>query len=170
LSVSSDRIAVCAWRCAHLLRLYSERTGWTLDRVGVTGPSGMDGPPDPPRPSGLVAEAGVVEVYPAGALAMWGLRHKGYKRDGSTGPGGALKGRREIMASLEATGDSWLIVSDDVRAACEASDDALDALISSLVTCHRRDDQAARRATRQRATRRLDPSPDSLTSLAPGAV
>src|SRR5688500_1804398 len=79
LSVSSDRIAVCAWRCANLLRLYSDRTGWTLDRVGVSGPSGMDGPPDTPRPSGLVAQTGVVEVYPAGALAMWGLRHKGYK-------------------------------------------------------------------------------------------
>jgi len=31
LSVSSDRIAVCAWRCAALLRAYSDRTGWGLD-------------------------------------------------------------------------------------------------------------------------------------------
>jgi hypothetical protein len=57
LSVSSDRIAVTAWRCARL-----------LTRLAVNGVDvARDG-------SGLV-----VEVYPAAALRRWLLDPKGYK-------------------------------------------------------------------------------------------
>jgi predicted nuclease with RNAse H fold len=83
LSVSSDR-AVCAWRCARLLTEYAAETGWKLDRIGVALSTGMDVRLDAPRPTGIVAESGVVEVYPAAALALWGLLFKGYKRNSGT--------------------------------------------------------------------------------------
>jgi Protein of unknown function (DUF429) len=52
LSVSSERIASTAWRCAQLLTALEERTGEAVDRAGC---------------------GRLVEVYPAAALAMWGL-------------------------------------------------------------------------------------------------
>lgn len=55
LSVSSDRIAACAWRCAAL-----------LSRWGVTDRSGSEG---------------VAEVYPAAALRCWRLPLAGPKTD-----------------------------------------------------------------------------------------
>lgn len=55
LSVSSDRIAACAWRCAAL-----------LDRWGIADRSGREG---------------VAEVYPAAALRCWNLPHVGPKTD-----------------------------------------------------------------------------------------
>lgn len=42
LSVSSNWIAACAWRCAELLRRYRERTGHELDRVAVPLSSVID--------------------------------------------------------------------------------------------------------------------------------
>jgi predicted nuclease with RNAse H fold len=57
LSVSSDRIAVPAWRCARLL---AARPG-IVDRLGG---------------------AGVVEIYPGAALTLWGFQRRGYKRSG----------------------------------------------------------------------------------------
>jgi hypothetical protein len=134
LSVSSNWIAACAWRCARLLRLHRERTGYELDRIAVPLSSGMDGPPDEPRPGGLVRPRGVVEVYPAGALAMWGLPHKGYKAGGNTTPQAARDRRAAILAALEAEA-SRLMLSSDVRNACLATDHALDALVSALVAC-----------------------------------
>ena len=53
MSVSSDLIAVPAWRCMGL-----------LDRLGVNDRAGGDG---------------AFEVYPAAALCAWGLRSRGYK-------------------------------------------------------------------------------------------
>jgi predicted nuclease with RNAse H fold len=55
LSVSSDRIAVPAWRCARLL---AARSG-PVDRLGGDR---------------------VVEVYPGAALTLWGFTRRGYKR------------------------------------------------------------------------------------------
>jgi len=55
LSVSSDRIAACAWRCAAL-----------LSRWGIADRSGREG---------------VAEVYPAAALRCWRLPHVGPKTD-----------------------------------------------------------------------------------------
>jgi hypothetical protein len=130
LSVSSDRIAVCAWRCAGLLREFGEQTGWQLDRISVPG---ADGPPA--ESSAPVAERGVVEVYPAGALALWGFPFKGYKRTAGTPAVVAQEKRVAILAALEETAGSWLILSDDVRSACIQDDDAFDAFISSLIAC-----------------------------------
>ncbi len=59
LSVSSDRIAVPAMRCARLIA----QVGDELEGVDRTG-SGR-----------------LVEVYPAASLEAWGMDPKGYKRD-----------------------------------------------------------------------------------------
>lgn len=56
LSVSSDRIAYVAWRCARLLTRFFE--GAPAPRLGPT----------------------VVEVYPGAAMASWSLGCQGYKQ------------------------------------------------------------------------------------------
>jgi predicted nuclease with RNAse H fold len=58
LSVSADRIAHVALRCAVLLAKL-DASGRPVDRSGA---------------------GAVVEVYPAASLRSWGLRHRGYKR------------------------------------------------------------------------------------------
>ena len=58
LSVSADRIAHVALRCAGVLAAL-EATAGPVDRAG-TGP--------------------VAEVYPAASLRAWGLPHRGYKQ------------------------------------------------------------------------------------------
>jgi predicted nuclease with RNAse H fold len=58
LSVSADRIAHVALRCAVLLA--------KLDAAG--------------RPVDRSGAGAVVEVYPAASLRAWGLRHRGYKQ------------------------------------------------------------------------------------------
>jgi hypothetical protein len=58
LSVSSDRIAVCAWRCARLLTSHAERTGRQLDRIGAPHVGGVD-QPAAPRLRRLLTDAGV---------------------------------------------------------------------------------------------------------------
>lgn len=174
LSVSSDRIAACAWRCARLLDRHARETDWTLDRIGVPAPTALDGPADDPRPFGVVAPGGVVEVYPAAALALWGLPHRGYKH------GGGLKleetnRRRQIIAGLEQAGAGWLMLSDDVRDACISDDDRLDALVASLVACAAATDRTLKPTILQRGAAQREgwihlPSPDSILSLAPGKV
>ena len=73
-----------------------------------------------------------MEVYPAAALAMWGLPYRGYKAT-SSAAASPQDVRRAIVQGLASAAGEGLIVSDDVRAACSASDDALDALIAGLV-------------------------------------
>ena len=71
LSVSTDRIAYPAMRMARIL---GEVVGEPIDRSGA---------------------GKFVEVYPAAALRVWGLRHRGYKR-GADRPG--APGRRRCAA------------------------------------------------------------------------
>jgi hypothetical protein len=100
LSVSSDLIAITAMRCAGLLNM--------LEVVDCSG------------------DGHVFEVYPAVALAAWGLPSKGYKD---------VKGRGmriEILDAIEKT-CPWLVLSPAVSHACTRDDHSLDALISSLV-------------------------------------
>ena len=68
LSVSADRIAHVALRCAVLLAKL-EDTGSPVDRSG-SGP--------------------VAEVYPAASLRSWGLNHRGYKQKINTDALGQL--------------------------------------------------------------------------------
>jgi predicted nuclease with RNAse H fold len=72
LSVSTDRIGVCAFRCAAL-----------LDRWGVWDRAGA---------------GGVAEVYPAAALRWWALPSRGYK---ASDPG-APEVRAGLVAELRA--------------------------------------------------------------------
>lgn len=121
LSVSSDRIAVAAWRCAHLLTQLSAANDRPLDRVG-TGP-------DVPKPR-------TVEVYPAAALACWGLPYKGYKPGAAGSPrsAGAQTKRAEIVDGLCERLGSALELDSDHREALVADNDLLDAFVAALVT------------------------------------
>jgi hypothetical protein len=115
LSVSTDRIAYCAMRCAVLL----------ADLARFVGPEGVarDG-------SGLVAE-----VYPDPALrrwlpALWGQADKdSYK--GKTDK--ALRRRAALVDGLLAACDGRLGLSEVDREACIQFDDCLDAVVCALV-------------------------------------
>ena len=103
LSVSSDRIAVPAWRMAHLEQQLS-----------------ADAHPD------RSGSGSIVEVYPAAALAVWKLPHRGYKgRDGENV-------REKIVAGIDHRAGNLLDIDDFYAELC-ASDHLLDALISALV-------------------------------------
>jgi hypothetical protein len=115
LSVSSDRIAVTAMRCASLLTQLGERRSGPGGRIDRTG------------------DDRVVECYPGAALVMWSddaadilLDANGYK-----GSGGA-KLRRVLVESLRRAAP-WLMLDDDQKQLVLKSDDALDAVIAALV-------------------------------------
>ena len=100
LSVSSDLIAVVAMRCVGL-----------LTRMGVTDRAGSDG---------------VFEVYPAAALARWGLANRGYRGD-------RARPRRHVLLRALARRAPWLDLGGTAeRALLAGSSDAFDALIAAL--------------------------------------
>jgi hypothetical protein len=131
LSVSSDRIAVCAWRCAHLLTRFAHDHNWTFDRLGVPFAHGIDGPTRRRLHDGLIAERGVVEVYPAAALAVWGLRFSGYKTRTRASDPTARIARETIFNAISRLMD--LEVPAPVAGVIIGSDHALDAFVSALV-------------------------------------
>lgn len=113
LSVSSDRIAVTAMRCAGVLTAYAEENGGgPVDRSG---------------------DDQVVEVYPGAALVCWSDATRAIALDpqGYKGKAGAAK-RAALVGALVGAAP-WLELDAPTRALCEASDDALDAVLSSLV-------------------------------------
>jgi predicted nuclease with RNAse H fold len=159
LSVSSDVIAVSAWRCARLLTDFAKATGWKLDRVGLES----DGVPATPR---------VVEAYPAAALAMWGLPFRGYKQTTSLTAADAAEKRALTLRMLSRLARSWLLLSESARGLCVESDSAFDALICSLVACAAATRQTVTPASELRARARREgwihlPSPTSIDSLGP---
>lgn len=165
LSVSSDRIAVCAWRCATLLREFGERTGWRLDRVGAPTTGTQDDASSSPS-----ARRTVVEVYPAGALALWGFAFKGYKRTPSNSAAAARKQRSTILAALEEEGGDWLSLTDEARAACLQDDDSFDSFLSSLVARAAATGRTLHPPLAQRTTAAREgwihlPAPDSIQGL-----
>lgn len=101
LSVSSDRIAARAWRCAALLSELHRRTGTELDRIGVPLTRDSQASHDDPSPAGRAATHRVVESYPAAALAMWNLPYKGCKSTRPDGKAAASKQREAIVAGIE---------------------------------------------------------------------
>lgn len=111
LSVSSDRIAVCAWRCAQLLAAHSGRSEGPFDRLGGER---------------------LVEVYPAAALKRWGFERDSYKKGGK----GETRQSLARRAILERLSELLPALSLDPRHAdaCVGDDDQLDALVCALVT------------------------------------
>jgi predicted nuclease with RNAse H fold len=103
LSVSADRIAHAAMRCAALLAELIGN-GVPVDRTGQTGK--------------------IVEVYPAASLFQWGLTHKGYKR------AARVVKLRELVDNLLAAAP-WLELGE-YEDLCRRNDDAFDAIIASL--------------------------------------
>jgi predicted nuclease with RNAse H fold len=129
LSVSSERIAVCAFRCAALLEQASGSAG--VDRTGSEK---------------------VCEVYPAAALKVWGFDPRGYKRALGT------TRRNQLLTELVASTGDWLTLMGACSEICVASDHAFDALVAALVgravalgqtTPPPRDEAGAARAARE---------------------
>jgi hypothetical protein len=105
LSVSSDRIAVTAMRCARLLtRLRSAGHAVSRDGAGL-----------------------VVEVYPAAALRVWGFDPRGYKGNQPE----ALAKRQTLVDSVLASAD-WLPAPHE-RELLVASDHHFDAFVCALL-------------------------------------
>lgn len=103
LSVSSERIAVCAFRCAALLDRASDGP---MDRTG----------------RGIACEA-----YPAGALRAWGCDSRGYK-----GREGAQR-RSELLSALESRIGGGLSFGGRARELCLETDHGFDAFVCALV-------------------------------------
>lgn len=97
LSVSADRIAYPAMRAARLLE--------KIDRTG---------------------NGRVVEVYPALALRIWGVRSQGYK-------GLANRGNLEELLTELFNQAPWLVLNSSQRDQLAADDNTADALVAALV-------------------------------------
>jgi predicted nuclease with RNAse H fold len=110
LSVSSDRIAIVAWRCAQLLT-HLAKDSRPIDRTGSDG---------------------VYEVYPAAALRCWELNHVGYKTRGAAAAKKKQRTARAALVEELSARARWLDLTAATDA-CIASDDALDALLAALV-------------------------------------
>jgi predicted nuclease with RNAse H fold len=115
LSVSADKIAVCAMRAAGLLTRHTKNLpGGTLDRVG-----GVRGR----KP----AKKKVIEAYPRAAVAMWGLPVGTYRG------GNGSKQRGQVLTAIKKASGGKIDLSRATRAKYVANEHALDALICSLV-------------------------------------
>jgi hypothetical protein len=100
LSVAADRIGHAAFRCAAILARLAD-AGAAVDRCG---------------------DGVVVEVYPAAALKVWGLPHKGLKGPGG-GPGPIVDALVRAAPWLDPGGCEGLM---------RANHDAADAVIAAL--------------------------------------
>jgi predicted nuclease with RNAse H fold len=117
LSVSTDRIGICAMRCASLLTAYATRRAGSqrwIDRSGADQ---------------------VVEVYPGAALPLWSdeaaeltLDPSGYKGTKDE----PVAKRKRLIQSVE-KGAPWLRLEPEQRDLCVLTDDALDAVLCALV-------------------------------------
>lgn len=106
LSVSSDRIAITAMRCARILTRLRD-AGYNVGRDGA---------------------GDVVEVYPAAALRQWELDPRGYK---GAKPDQQAK-RLELVVALT-RGWPWLLLDEQQRLLLASSDHLLDALICAVM-------------------------------------
>ena len=110
LSVSTDKIAYPALRCAGLLHELREADGRPVDRTGA----------------GLLAE-----VYPGAALNIWSKTWLTGLIAGYKGKTDAHSGQRKRLAAV--IFDAAHVRDVGALAKCEASDDALDAVICALL-------------------------------------
>ncbi|MBV8527424.1 MAG: DUF429 domain-containing protein [Candidatus Dormibacteraeota bacterium] len=109
-----------------------ERTGrWPLsvstDRIGVPALRVARVLARVPAARDRAGGGPVVEVYPAAALRIWGFKSRLYKR-----VAGAAA-RTALVAAFRAAAEGWLHLSAHEWEACDAGDDAFDALIAALV-------------------------------------
>jgi predicted nuclease with RNAse H fold len=102
LSVSADRIAHVALRCAVLLAKL-DASGRPVDRTGA---------------------GAVAEVYPAASLRGWGLRHRGYKQPRA--PDVLAAAADDLLAAAP-----WLDCGPHLET-IRRSHDAFDAVIAAL--------------------------------------
>ncbi|MBJ7433048.1 MAG: DUF429 domain-containing protein [Microbacteriaceae bacterium] len=100
LSVATDRLGVTALRCAGLMERLGA-AGVDVDRAGF---------------------GGVVEVYPAGSLKIWGFDTTGYR---------ATAGARSTLLDAISSKAPWIDFSE-FRDMMVDSCDAFDAVIASL--------------------------------------
>ena len=100
LSVATDRLGVTALRCAGLMERLGA-AGVVIDRAGL---------------------GGVVEVYPAGSLKIWGFDTAGYR---------ASTDSRSALLDAISSKAPWIDFSD-FRGLMVDSCDAFDAVIASL--------------------------------------
>jgi hypothetical protein len=172
-AATSRDSAIATWLVAQLLTAHADRTGRSLDRIGVPCPTGMDGPPDLPR--GLVEfpPCGVIETHVPAALAAWGLPHDRYVATTPAEHHDARARRAAILDQLEQGADAWLMITDDVRRMCTSCDDALEALVGAIVACAVATDTTIRPTVEQRGKGQREgwlhiPIAGSLARLAPG--
>ena len=142
LSVSSDRIALAAMRCFGLLAALDVR-----DRSG---------------------DGRVFEVYPAGALHVWGFPSSGYK--GLTAEIRANNAALIRILSTLLQACPWLRLSDEATRLCGRDDDAFDALIASIVARAARIGLTVRPTAVEAERARLEgwiaiPTPDALKRM-----
>jgi predicted nuclease with RNAse H fold len=102
LSVATDRLGVTALRCAGLLERL-RAAGVDVDRAGL---------------------GGVVEVYPAGSLKIWGFDTTGYRASADS---------RSTLLDTISSKAPWIEFSE-FRETMVDSCDAFDAVIASLAT------------------------------------
>ena len=100
LSVATDRLGVTALRCAGLMERLGT-AGVDVDRAGL---------------------GGVVEVYPAGSLKIWGFDTAGYRASADS---------RSTLLDAISSKASWIDFSE-FREMMVNSCDAFDAVIASL--------------------------------------
>lgn len=100
LSVATDRLGVTALRCAGLLERLGA-AGVVIDRAGF---------------------GGVVEVYPAGSLKIWGFDTAGYRASADS---------RSALLDAISSKSPWIDFSE-FREMMVESCDAFDAVIASL--------------------------------------
>ena len=154
LSVSSDRIAVTAMRCASLLTALGERRSGPGGRIDRSG------------------DDHIVEVYPGAALPQWSDQAGDLRLDPQGYKGKENTGRRELLLNVLQQAAPWLRLDEATRSACVQNDDALDALLCSLVARAAAKNQTLPPATREEcAVARLEgwihlPKKGSLASLA----
>lgn len=124
LSVATDRLGVTALRCAGLLVRLAE-AGVNTDRAG---------------------ERGVVEVYPAGALAIWGFDRAGYRDSAEV--------RRRLIGEITNRAN-WLKLGSFQELMVESCD-AFDAVIACLATRAAAIGKSSKPAPHQMATARIE--------------
>lgn len=115
LAFSSERVVLSTMRCASLLSNYWAFTGEPADRTG---------------------RGRVLETCPNAALAQWRVHSMQDEQDPGPYIGttpGAPRRRARIVKRIAQYGENWLELTEEIIAACEASEHCLNALICALV-------------------------------------